>query len=130
MRDDGKERERVFARRTGREADGDEARNRHQRAGEHREGVGAERKCRGLHLVVAFGQPAEHGVDGGHGVVDHQRQRDDERAQRDALHVDAGHLHDQENHDERHRDGKCDDQAGANAEADEAHDDDDRDRLQ
>ena len=56
--DDGKKRECVFARRTGREADGNEAGDRHQRTGKHREGVGSERKCRGLHLVVAFGQAA------------------------------------------------------------------------
>ena len=43
----------------------------------------------GLHLVVALRQPREHGVRRRHGVVDEQRERNDERTQRYALHVDA-----------------------------------------
>ena len=88
--DDGKQRERVFARRAGRKADRDEAGDRDQRAGQHGEGIGPEREGRGLHLVVALRQPREHGVGRRHGVVDEQRQRNDERAKRNALHVDVG----------------------------------------
>ena len=84
-------------------------------------------KVAGLHLVVALRQPREHGVGRRHRVVDQQRERDDERAERDALHVDAGELHDREHDGERQRDRERDDQAGPHAEADEAdHQDDAR----
>ena len=85
--------------------DGDE------RAGEHREGVGAEREGRGLDLAVAFGEPREHGVGRRHGIVDEQGKRDDERAQRYALHIDAGELHDREHDRQRQRNGERNDEA-------------------
>ena len=44
---------------------------------------------RGLHLFVAGGEPGHHRVRRRHGVVDEQRERDDQRAERNALHVDA-----------------------------------------
>ena len=87
--DDGEEREGVFAGRAGREADRHEAGDRDQRAGEHGHGVVCEGEGRRLLLVVAGGQPRDHGVGRGHRVVDQQRERDDQRAERDALHVDA-----------------------------------------
>ena len=48
-----------------------------------------------------------------HGVVDQQGQRDDQRAERDALQVDADELHDREHDGERQRDRQRDDGAGA-----------------
>ena len=56
----------------GSEADRNEAGDRDQRAGEHGEGVGPERECRGLHLVVALREAIERRVRGGHRVVDEQ----------------------------------------------------------
>src|SRR6516225_11595797 len=49
-------------------------------------------------LFVPLRQPHGHGVDGAHGVIDQQRQRDDERAQRDALQIDAHKRHDRKYH--------------------------------
>ena len=92
-------------------------------------GVGLERVHRGGRLVVAGGQPGERGVGRGHRVVDHQRQRDDQRTQRDPLHVDAEHQHDREHDGQRQRDRQRHDQAGPHAEAEEAHAQDDRHRL-
>ena len=71
------------------EADRHEARDGDQRAGQHRRGERAVGEGRGRFLAVAGGEPPDHRVDRGHGVVDQQRQRDDQRAERDALQVDA-----------------------------------------
>jgi hypothetical protein len=51
-------------------------------------------------------EPIERGIGGRHGVVDKERERDDECAQRNALHVDAGDLHDGEHDGERQRYGE------------------------
>ncbi len=82
---------------------GHEAGDRHQRAGEHREGVGAECEGGSLHLVVALRQPGEHRIGRRHRVVDQQRERDDQRAERYALHVDPRQIHDREDDRQRQR---------------------------
>ena len=74
-------------------------------------------------------EPRQHRVRGRHGIVNHQSQRDDERAKRDALHVDVRHLHDGEDNDERERNGGSNHQAGTETEADETGDEDDPDGL-
>ena len=48
---------------------------------------------RGFDLVVALLHLGDHHLDGDHGVVDQQAERDDQRAERDALQRDAGELH-------------------------------------
>ena len=55
---------------------------------------------------------------------------DDQRAEGYALHIDASHLHDRKDDGQRQRNGKRDDQAGSDAEADEADDENNGDRLQ
>ena len=127
--DDGEQRKRVFAGGAGREADRDKPRDRNQRAGQHGPCVGPEGEGAGRDLVIALRQPREHGVGRGHRVVDQQRQRDDERAKRYALHIDTRQLHDREHDRERQRDRQRDDEARPHAEADEADDHDDGDGL-
>ena len=85
---------------------------------------------RGLLEGVAFLEPRHHHLDGDHRVVDEQPERDDQRAERDALHRDAGVLHDDEGDRQHQRDGQRDDEAGAHAEADEADHQHDGDRLE
>jgi hypothetical protein len=70
-----------------------------------------------------------HRVGRRHGIVDEQRERDDQRAERDALHVDAGDVHHGEDDGQRQRYRQGDDEAGTDSQADEAHDHDDGDRL-
>ena len=63
------------------EADGHEARRGDQRAGQHREGSRGVRKGRRAHLVHALLELGDHHLDGDHGVIDQQAERDDERAE-------------------------------------------------
>ena len=62
----------------------------------------------------------------GHGVVDEQGQRDDERAPRYALQVDTGYVHDGKDDGESQRNRERDDQSGPDTKADEARRDDDQ----
>ena len=71
----------------------------------------------------------ERRVGRGHCIVDEQCERNDQRAERDPLHVDAGQLHEGEDDGERQRNGERNHQAGANAEADETHHENDRHGL-
>ena len=130
-RDHDEQREGEFACRTGVEADGNEAGDRYQRAREHREC----RRCvdsgvdigRGLAQGIADLEPRHHHLDRDHGIVDQEAERDDQRAERDALQGNAGIGHDQEGDGEHQRDRDRDHQASADAETDEAdgeHDDD------
>ena len=127
--DDGEEGEGVLARRACREADRDEAGHGHESAGQHGEGVGPVGECRSLDLVVALCQAIEHGIGRGHRIVDEQSERNDEGTKGDALHVDAGQLHDREDDGERQRNGERNHQARPYAESDKAHGQDDPDRL-
>jgi hypothetical protein len=70
------------------------------------------------------------GVAGDHRVVDQQAQCDDERGDRDLLQIDAEREHDPERHRQRDRNRERHQQRRAPfPEADERHDDDERDRL-
>ena len=82
-----------------------------------------------LILVVALLHLGDHHLDGDHGVVDQKAERDDERAERDALQRDAGELHRHEGDGEHQRDGHGDDDARPPAERQEAHRQHDGDRL-
>ena len=75
-------------------------------------------------------QSIERGIGGRHRVVDEQCKGNDKGAKGYSLHIDARHLHDRKDDGQRQRNGKRDNQAGAHTEADEAHDENDRDRLQ
>ena len=87
---------------------------------EHRKGGRGVGESGGLLLVVAPLQPRDHRLDGDHGVIDQQAERDDERAERDPLQVDAEELHRHEHRGEHERDREGHDGAGAQAEADQA----------
>ena len=103
-RDDGENRESVLARGAPREPDGDEAGDRDQGAGEHREGGRCVGEGRGVLLVVAVLQPRDHHLDRDHGVVDQETEGDDEGAQRDSLQVDPKHHHGHEHRGENEGD--------------------------
>jgi len=83
----------------------------------------------GAIFFVPLRQPHCHGVDRAHGIVDQQRQRDDEGAKRYALQIDADILHHRKDHRERQWNRECHDCAGSEPETDDAHRHDDRDRL-
>ncbi len=127
--DHGEDGEGVFAGGALRKADRHEAGDGDQGADQHREGQVLVGVGGGADLVVAGGQAPAHGVDAGHGVVDHQRQGDDQRAERDPLQVDVDHVHHREDHRQRQRDGDGHHGAGAHAERDEADHQHDADRL-
>ena len=78
----------------------------------------------GRRLLQAFAllQPRHHHFDRDHRVVDQQAERDDQRAERNALQRDAEIVHDEEGHGEHQRDGERDDEAGPHAKADEGDD--------
>ena len=80
-------------------------------------------------LVVAVLEPRDHRFDRDHGVVDQQAERDDERAERDALQVDPEELHGDEHDGEHERDREGHHGAGAQAEAEQADRQDDGDGL-
>ena len=124
-----KDREGVLARGAAREADGDEPRDSHQGAGEHRKGGRAVGEGGGVFVVVAALQPRDHGLDGDHGVVDQQAEGNDEGTQRDALKVDSGEAHHDEHRGEHERNREGHHGARAQAEADQADPEHDRHGL-
>ena len=112
-----------------READRQEARRRHQRAREHREGRGLPGVGGSLHPVPAFLHLHDHHLDGDDRVIDKQAERDDERAERDPVQVDVDQVHDREDDRQHQRHGKRHDDAGAPSEREERHRKHDRQRL-
>ena len=74
-------------------------------------------------------QSIERGVGSRHRVVDGALPGNDKGAKGYSLHIDARHLHDRKDDGQRQRNGERDNQTGADTEADEAHDENDRDRL-
>ena len=125
----GEQREGVLAGIAAGEAHGQEPRDGDQRSGEPRIGGGGIGEDGGLLLVVAALQAEDHALDGDHGVVHQQAERDDESAERDALKVDAEGLHRPEYDRQHQRNRDDDDGARAQAEAHHAHREDDGDRL-
>ncbi|OZA80857.1 MAG: hypothetical protein B7X76_08380 [Azorhizobium sp. 39-67-5] len=111
------------------EPHGQEAGGGDERAGEHGKGGGGPGEARGPHAVPALFHLHHHHLDGDDGVVHQQAEGDDERAQRDAVQVHALREHDQEDdgQNQRHREGDHD--AGAEAEGEEAHHQNDDQRL-
>ena len=70
-----------------------------------------------------------HHLDDDHRVIDEQAERDDQRAERDALQVDAELVHDGEGGGEHQRNGDGDHQAGAPADRQEGDDEHDHQRF-
>ena len=89
MRDDPEDAAGILADRGIGEADRQEAGRRDQRAGEHREGRRGPGEGRRPQAVPALFHLHHHHLDGDDGVVDEKAERDDERAERDAVQVDA-----------------------------------------
>ena len=87
--DDPEDAARVFAGARLGEADRQEARGGDQRAGQHRERGRGPGEGRGAGAVPALLHLHHHHLDGDDGVVDQQAERDDQRAERDAVKVDA-----------------------------------------
>ncbi len=112
----------IFARSRLRKADRKKTRRRDQRAGKHRESGGCVGVCGSAELVPALLQLQRHHFDGNDGVVHQQSERNDQRAQRDALQLNAHHVHRQEGHGQHERDAERDDQSGAQAQREEADD--------
>ncbi|MCY1405577.1 hypothetical protein D9M71_208210 [compost metagenome] len=111
----------VFARGGASETVGHEADGSNQGAGQHRgcgmaPGVGG-----GLNAAVALLHLHHHHLDGDDGVVHQQPQRQDQRAQGDAVEVLAGRGHDHEDHRQGQRHRHRDHHAHPPAHADEAH---------
>ena len=125
----GEDRERVFAGGAAGEADRHEAGDGDERAGQHRQRQRLVGEGRGLFLAVALGEARRHHVDRRHRVVDEQAQRNDERAERDALQVDMHRLHDRKHDRDRQRNRQRHHRARPQAEADDADRHDDGDRL-
>ena len=112
------------------EADRQEAEDRDQRSRQHREGGrGIGEGCR-LDLLHAFLDLRDHHLDGDHRIVHQKAERDDERAERDALQADAHRFHRHEHNCEHERNRQGDHEPGPEAEAEEADHEHDDDRLE
>ncbi len=70
-----------------------------------------------------------HHLDGDHRVVDQEAERNDERAERDAVQIDAGQRHDEDRDRQHQRDREGDDDSGPQAQRDQRDDEHDGDRL-
>ena len=111
------------------EAHGNEAGDGDERAGQHRESSRGVSERRGRDLVRTLLELLHHHLDGDHGVVDEQAERDDERTERDALERDAEQVHHHKGDGEHERDGDGNNDAGPPAERQEADAEHDGDRL-
>ena len=110
-------------------ADRHKARDRDQGAGQHRKRRRRPGMRRRMLAIDALLKLADHHFDRDHRVVDEKAERDDQRTQRDPLQADAGIFHVDEDHSEHQRDRAGDHDAGAQAEAQEAYAEHDRDRF-
>ena len=127
--DDGEQREAVLPGVVVGEADRHEAEDGDQRAGQHGEGGGGIGEGCGLRFLHALLDLRDHHLDGDHGIVDEKAEGDDERAERDALQADVHGLHGDEDDREHERNGQGDDDPSPDPEAEEAHHENDDDRL-
>jgi hypothetical protein len=112
-----------------REPDRNESRHCNERAGQHRKRrrrIGERRRGQ---LVEPFLQLAVHHLHRDHRIIDQQAERNDERAERDAVQVDPHHRHDEERRRQHQRNGQRHDEAGPPAERQQRHDQHDADGL-
>ncbi|MNF56771.1 hypothetical protein D3C84_382720 [compost metagenome] len=112
-----------------READRQEAHDGDQRAGQARHGGGLIGERGRLHAVHAGFHLRHHHLDGDDGVIHQQSQRDNQRAERDALEVPAHRQHHQRHAAQHQRHRGRDHEAGAPAQAGQAHRDHNDQRL-
>ena len=127
---DDEERAAVFAGGVLRGADGGEGEDGDDGAAEERPHVLRHDLAGGLDLVEALLGGDEDGVADDDGVVDEHPERDDEGAERDALHQDALLLHHGERGHHREDQDAADDEARAEAHEEEEDGDDDDDGLE
>jgi hypothetical protein len=109
-----KQRKAVFPGVAAGEADGDEAGDRDQRAGQHRERGGGIGVSRNGEPIEAALEPAHHRV------VDQQAESDDESTERDPLKRYAAEGHAEKDDGQDERDRQCDDRAGPQSEGQKA----------
>ena len=102
------------------EADRQEAENRDQRSRQHGEGGGGEGEGCRLDLLHALLDLGDHHLDGDHGVIDEQPERDDQGTEGDALQADAQRIHGDEDDGQHQRDGQGNNEPGPEAQAEEA----------
>ena len=102
------------------EANWDESRHGHQRAGQH--GKGGRRVDVGRRLLqgIAHFQPRHHHFDCDHCVVDQKAKGDDQCAERNTLQRNPGIRHHDKRDREHQRDGDRNNQTGAKPKAEEA----------
>ena len=127
--DDPEDVARVFAGRRAREADGEETRCRHQCAGQHREGRRVPGEGCSADAAPALFHLHDHHLDSDDRIVDQEAERDDERAERDAVEVQARDVHDEKDDREHERNRGRNYEARAPSERQEAHDEHDSQRL-
>ena len=77
-----------------RDADRQEAGRRHERSRQHGKRGRVPGESRGPHAVPALLHFHDHHLDGNDRVIDEQAERDDEGAERDAVEIEPGHVHD------------------------------------
>ena len=109
--------------------DRQEARDRHERAGEHRERGARVRVGRGARAVPPLLELHGHHLDRDDRIVDEQAQREDQRAERDLVQADIEEIHEEGGDREHDRNRDHDDHPRAHAERHEAHDQHDHDRF-
>ena len=115
----------IFAGRGPGEPDRQEARDGNQRARQHRKGRRSVSEARGLDSIETLLELSRHHLHGDHGVVDEEPQRENQRAERNAVKVDPRKQHDEERPGEDDRHAERDDRPGPPSEAHEAHRQDD-----
>jgi hypothetical protein len=119
----------IFARARLGEADREEARGSHQRAGQHRKRGRGPGEGRGAAAIPALLHLHHHHLDRDDRVVDQKAERNDQCAERDAVQVEAPCVHHDENDREHQRHRQRHHDAGAPAEREEADHQHDRERL-
>ena len=113
----------------GGKADRQKAEDGDQRSGQHGKGGRGIGEGRRLQLLHALLDLRDHHLDRDHGIVDQKAERDDQRTERNALQTDVHALHAEEDNGEHERYRQGNDQPSPEPEAQEAHDEDNGDRL-
>ena len=119
----------ILAGRRARDADRQEADGGYERAGQHGKGGRIPGESRGAHAAPALLHFDDHHLDGDDRIVDEQPERDDQRAERDAVEIEPGHVHDDEHDREHERHRRRHHEAWAPSKRDEADDEHDGKRL-
>ena len=97
---------------------------------QHGKGGGSIGEGSRLDFFHAFLDLGDHHFDGDHRIIHQEAERDDERAERDALQADAHRFHGDKDDGEHQRDRQGNHEPGPEAEAEEADSEHDDDRLE